>query len=409
MNGVRIRLAAVPRPVYFYLAASFFMGLANAIFDTVFNFYLAERGLHEADAGVIYAVATGAMAVAVVPLLLLGRFVSQRHLLIGAAMLYALPFAALPFVGSVPTAAIVLSLILAGMLALLSVGNSIAGAHVSDGARTRLFSAFFICYLGAGTLGSTIVSLGTERIHTDNLTKYQILLFAALAAALVMLALRIPSAHVTAEPPKTVATGDRQPGEARNLVFIFIAAGFLGASIALVFRFANVVFSQAYGLPVSEISLILGVDKLVSIVGAIFAPLVVKRFSLRPSAAMIGVFVVIGLLLQSLVIPLTLFVVLYLARLLLNYGLMPLLDTLAVAGFARPRQLVSISLRQSSFYLGGAVAAAVYGALLDGGRWQATLWVSAACALVGSLTMTLVRDAKPAPVPVEETKSLEAA
>ncbi|MEW1902102.1 hypothetical protein [Streptomyces sp. NPDC086147] len=58
------------------------MGLANTIFDVVFNFYLAERGISEGDAGVIYAVATGAMAVAVVPLLLLLSFVAACLMLL---------------------------------------------------------------------------------------------------------------------------------------------------------------------------------------------------------------------------------------------------------------------------------------------------------------------------------------
>ncbi|WP_394617339.1 hypothetical protein JNUCC0626_48390 [Lentzea sp. JNUCC 0626] len=72
--------SGMPKAVYFYLAASFFMGLANTVFDIVFNFYLAERGIDEADTGLIYAIATGVMAVAVVPILVIGRYVSQRRL-----------------------------------------------------------------------------------------------------------------------------------------------------------------------------------------------------------------------------------------------------------------------------------------------------------------------------------------
>lgn len=392
------KLTAVPKAVYFYLAASFFMGLANTVFDIVFNFYLAERGIDEADTGLIYAISTGVMAVAVVPILVIGRYVSQRYLLIGAAVLYTLPFAGLPFVDSIASAAVVLSLILAGMLALLSVGNSIAGALVPEHARTRLFSGFFISYLGAGVAGSAVVSLGTKWLGGSDLDKYRVLLVVAFAAALVMLVLRVPSAKVVGEKAVTAAdTGESKGGARRNFVVLFIAAAFLGASIALVFRFANVVFAQAYGLPLSDISLILGGDKIVSIFGAIFAPLVVKKFSLRPSAVVIGVLAAVGLVLQSLMIPLTIFVILYLARLLFNYGLMPLLDTVAMSGFARSRHLMSISVRQSSFYLGGAVSAAVYGQLLSKGQWQAALWVSAACALVGALAMALVRDAEPSP------------
>ncbi|MFJ4775404.1 MFS transporter [Streptomyces sp. NPDC088762] len=392
------KLSSVPRPIYFYLAASFFMGLANTIFDVVFNFYLAERGINEGDAGVIYAIATGAMAVAVIPLLFLGRFMSQRALLIGASVLYTLPFAGLPFVASVASASVVLSLILAGMLGLLSVGNAIAGAQVPQASRTRLFSAFFISYLGAGVIGSALVSAVSGWLHTSDLEKYRFFLLLSFLAACLMLVLRLPSARTVAKTAAAVTQEEsRAPVEKRNFVALFLAAGFLGASIALFFRFANVLFQQIYDIPVSDISLILGTDKIVSIFGAIFAPVLVKRFSLRPSAAFFGVLAVLGLLLQSLTVPLAVFIVLYLLRLLFNYCLMPLLDTVAMSGFAPARQMVSIGMRQSSFYLGGAVAAAVYGDLLDGGQWQTALWVSAGCALVGSLAMTMVRSNEPAP------------
>ncbi|MFE0457889.1 MFS transporter [Kitasatospora sp. NPDC058965] len=407
---MRSELAAVPRPVYFYLAASFFMGLANTIFDVVFNFYLADRGIGEGDAGVIYAIATGAMAAAVVPLLLLRRILSQRTLLIGFSVLYTVPFAALPFVASIASASVVLSLILAGMLGLLSVGNAMAGAQVPETARTRLFSTFFICYLGAGVAGSALVSVVGGWLHTSDLEKYRFFLLLSFAAACVMLVLRLPSARPV--PQAAAAAGTltepQDPGEKRNFVALFVAAGFLGASIALFFRFANVLFAQVYHLPVGDISLILGSDKVVSIIGAIFAPVLVKRFSLRPSAAFFGCLAVVGLVLQTLTVPLVVFVVLYLSRLLFNYCLMPLLDTVAMSGFAPARQVVSIALRQSSFYLGGAVAAAVYGALLGAGRWQAALWVSAGCALVGSLTMILVRTHEPRPTrSADEEKVLE--
>ncbi|MEU0739299.1 MFS transporter [Streptomyces sp. NPDC006134] len=394
------KLSAVPRPVLFYLASSFFMGLSNTIFDVVFNFYLAERGIDEASAGVIYAVATGVMAVAVVPLLLLGRVVSQRAILVGASVLFACPFAAMPFVTSVPAASAFLSVNLAGMLGQLSVGNSIAGAHVSPAARTRLFSGFFICYLGAGAVGSTLVSLLGGLLDTSDLRKYQFFLLLSFLSGCLLVAARVASAR---QAPRAAAAGtdaaSRPPGERRNFVVLFVAAGCLGASIALVFRFANVLFAQIYDLPVGEVSLILGGDKIISVIGAVSAPLLVRRFSLRPSAAFFGVLACVSLLVQSLTVPLAVFTVFYMVRLLANYCLMPLLDTVAMSGFAPARRLVSISLRQSSFYLGGAVAAAVYGNLLNQGDWRAALWVSGGCALAGALAVTLVRDAEAAPPP----------
>ncbi|GHH39514.1 MFS transporter [Streptomyces candidus] len=391
---MRDKLSMVPRPILYYLGASFFMGLSNTIFDVVFNFYLADRGIDEAAAGAIYSIGTGAMAVAVVPLLVLPRFVSHRTLLIWASVFFAFPFAAMPFVPSVPAAAVALGLNQVGFLGCLSLGNSIAASHVPDAARTRLFSGFFICYLGAGAVASAVVSALSSLLPLADLQKYQVILLISFLSGCLMLVLRVPSARKTLRTDKAEATGDGITSEERrNFAVLVLAAACLGASITLVFRFANVLFRQIYDLPVSEISLILGGDKVVSVVGAVVAPLLVKRFSLRPSAGFFGGLAFVSLMVQSFTVPLVVFVLFYLLRLFSNYCLMPLLDTVAISGFLPRRRLVSTSLRQSSFYLGGAVAAAVYGDLLQRGNWQATLWISGGCALAGAVAVTLVREA----------------
>lgn len=142
---------------------------------------------------------------------------------------------------------------------------------------------------------------------------------------------------------------------------------------------------------ISEISLIMGGDKIVSIIGALFAPLLVKRFSLKPTIIIAGILTAGCLYSQSLHVPVFIFIVLYFLRLLLNYCLMPLLDTLAITGFAKERTLLSTSIRQLSFYLGSALSAILYGDLLDKGHWEQTLMISAMLALTGALFMSLIR------------------
>jgi predicted MFS family arabinose efflux permease len=135
----------------------------------------------------------------------------------------------------------------------------------------------------------------------------------------------------------------------------------------------------------------MGGDKVVSIVGALFAPMLVKRFSLKPAVIIAGIMTAACLFFQTLHVPVAIFITLYFLRLLLNYCLMPLLDTLAITGFSKDRTLLSTSIRQLAFYLGSALSAIAYGDLLDGGHWENALIISAVLALSGAIFMSLIR------------------
>lgn len=375
-----------------FLIATFLMGLSNGMFDAVYNFYLEARGVDKTATGHIYAVAMAIMAAAVIPLIIASRRISQRKLLLVFAFVYALPFVLLPSLTSVSASALTLGLILSGMIAQLSLGNALMGSNIDSANRTSLFSYFFVAYLGAAMTGSVAVSAVTHYSHAEPLTNYQAILFASFACALLMIYFRIRSVRGITEPGfderKLVEKKDMEWG---NFVILFIAASLLGASITLIFRFINIVFNLAYTMNVSEISLIMGGDKIVSIIGALFAPLLVKKFSLKPTVIVAGLLTAVCLFSQSLHVPAAIFITLYFIRLLLNYCLMPLLDTLAITGFSKERTLLSTSVRQLSFYLGSAVSAVIYGDLLEKAQWENTLIISAGLALAGAIFMSFIR------------------
>lgn len=375
-----------------FLVATFLMGLSNGMFDAVYNFYLEERGIDKTNTGHIYAIAMAMMAAAVIPLILASRRVSQKKLLLVFSFLYALPFILLPVLTTVWASAFTLGLILSGMIAQLSLGNSLMGSNIDAGNRTTLFSCFFVSYLGAAMTGSVAVSAITHFSQFAALRNYQAILAASFISALLMIYFRIKSILGINEP----GSDERRFKSAKNMewsnfIILFIAASLLGASITLIFRFVNIFFNLAYSMNISEISLIMGGDKVVSIVGALFAPMLVKRFSLKPAVIIAGIMTAACLFFQTLHVPVAIFITLYFLRLLLNYCLMPLLDTLAITGFSKDRTLLSTSIRQLAFYLGSALSAIAYGDLLDGGHWENALIISAVLALSGAIFMSLIR------------------
>lgn len=375
-----------------FLLATFLMGLSNGMFDAVYNFYLETRGINKSETGNIYAVAMIMMAATVVPLIYLNRKVSQKKLLIYSSFVYALPFIMLPFITTVTASAITLGLILSGMISLLSLGNSLAGSNINPECRTTLFSCFFISYLGAAMVGSVIASAITHYSLATSLVNYQGILLSSFTSAILMIYFRFRSLEGMTEPEKNPQKTTRGKDiEWTNFIVLFIAASLLGASITLIFRFVNIVFNLAYSMNVSEISLIMGGDKIISIVGAIFAPLLVKHFSLKPTIIITGLLTFVCIFIQSLHIPVVIFTLLYFIRLLLNYSLMPLLDTLAITGFSKERTLVSTSIRQLAFYLGSALSAIIYGDLLSHAKWESALVLSAGLAITGTLFMAFIR------------------
>ncbi len=143
------------RPVQLFLLATGVMGFSNGLFDAVYNFYLEANNIDKVGTGQIYAFSMFMMSAAVVPLMLASRKISVKKLLLISSIVYAISFLALPFCTTVNSNSIALGLILSGMIAVLSTGNSLFGAHAGDN-KTKMFSYFFVFYLGAAMLASFI-------------------------------------------------------------------------------------------------------------------------------------------------------------------------------------------------------------------------------------------------------------
>lgn len=376
-----------------FLISTGIMGFSNGLFDAVYNFYLESQGINKVGTGSIYAIAMFMMSAAVIPLVVASRKVSVKKLLIYSSAIYAFPFMLLPFFSSVLPSSVALGLILSGMIAILSAGNALFGSHVGEDKRTKLFTLFFSFYLSAAMLASFTVVTITKYSPFTPKANYIAILFTAFAFAVMMLITRIFSIQGVSDlsiKSENVTTNDNI--EWSNFLIVFLAAFLLGGSITLIFRFANILFSQAYSLNISQISFVLGLDKIVSVIGALSAPMLVKKFNLKSTLLFIGIVTFVLLFSQSRYLPLTVFIGLYFGRLLLNYALMPLLDTLTITGFDKSRVLISSSVRQLSFYLGSAFAAIMYGSLFQHNDWTMALIYSAIMALAGTIALSFVKE-----------------
>ncbi|WP_447766517.1 MFS transporter [Aeromonas veronii] len=387
-----------------FLISTALMGFSNGLFDAVYNFYLEEKGIGKGESGDIYGLAMLIMSLSVLPLIIASQKISSKKILMAGSIIYALPFWLLIYADTVTTCALTLGLVLSGMIIVLSTGNSIFGSHIDASNKTTLFSFFFVAYLGAAMLASIGVAFVINAEISSSSDTYRYALYIASASALYMVHIRYKSIQNLSVPNNSSTfNGMWKNMEWANIAALTSAAFLLGGSITLIFRYANILFQQAYNLGVGDISYILGLDKLVSIFGAIFIPAFVRKVNLKTAVIVIGTLTVATLYMQSMSLPLIIFVTLYLLRLLLNYALMPLLDTLTITGFNQSRTLISSSLRQLSFYLGSAASAVIYGRFLESGEWDKALLFSALLAGLGIVSMSFIKVAQQEPQPIKDS------
>src|SRR5690606_26670559 len=114
----------------------------------------ATKGLSKAEVGTIYSISMVGMSIAVILQGMASRRFGLRLVHRVAALQFALALFVIPFCGTVLTTGLVLSVVSGGFVGMLSTGAAIFGNRVAPDARVRLFSAFFVSYLGCAMVGS---------------------------------------------------------------------------------------------------------------------------------------------------------------------------------------------------------------------------------------------------------------
>lgn len=395
-----------------YLVASGFMGLANGSFDAVFNFFLATKGLSKAEVGTIYSISMVGMSIAVILQGMASRRFGLRLVHRVAALQFALALFVIPFCGTVLTTGLVLSVVSGGFVGMLSTGAAIFGNRVAPDARVRLFSAFFVSYLGCAMVGS-LAAAGFANISLWSAQgTYIAVLLAAGVLALIMCFFRETS--IGMNPMELPQRHNAVQGSARPdwfpLSTLFAASFMMGGSILLVFRFSNLIFTDVYQMSVGDTAVVLGVEKLFALAGALVAPGLKQRVSHRLLIGTLTVVAVASLLLQAALPTLGLFLLGYFLRITLNYTTMPILDAVSISAFTKGQSIVSTSTRQLAFYAGGAVAAIAYGALLQAGDAASAVALAAVMAALGGALLLLVREHLPVAgdSPAEESPAASA-
>lgn len=377
------------------------MGLANGSFDAVFNFFLESKGLSKAEIGTIYSISMVGMSIAVILQGMASRRYGLRPVHRVAALQFALALFTIPFCSTVLTTGLVLSVVSGGFVGMLSTGAAIFGNRVDSEARVRLFSAFFASYLGCAMLGS-LTAAGFANLSPWPADKtYIAVLVAAGVLALIMCVFREASVGMNLGelPQPRDAMQERVRPDWFPLSTLFVASFMMGGSILLVFRFSNLIFTDVYQMSVSHAAVVLGVEKLFALAGALAAPGLKTRMPHRLLIAVLTVVAVASLLLQAVLPALSLFLLGYFLRITLNYTTMPILDAVTISAFTKGQSIVSTSTRQLAFYAGGAVAAIAYGALLQAGEAASAVMLAAVMAALGGAFLLLVREHLPASTP----------
>jgi predicted MFS family arabinose efflux permease len=383
-------LARVPRlgsTVNVYLWSVVAFGLGTSIFDLVYNLHLLELGFSASDLGTLWAIGLAVMGVAAIPTGLLADRLGRRWFFVGGSLLFGASMLAVPFATSLAVLAAIQVLNALGAIAMFTTESATMAGEVEPHQQTTLFSAYYVVYLLADAVGSL---LGGQLPHLlpTGASPYQATLIVAgglgLGIGIIRLFLRLRPESLGGERVHPIPA--RRPMlPSAGMLRLALLAFLVGGSATLAMRYLNVVLQAGYGWDVRAISVIFVVMSLVGFLGAATTP----RLSEKLGGARAAVFAMLLICVAQLAAASAPTALLLLGPLVVrqaaHYFQMPILETFAVGRAAPEVRSAAASYREVGFYLGGAISATGYGALLDSGMYPHAFVLSALLALAAAV------------------------
>jgi len=368
-----------------YLVSVVAFGLGTSIFDLVYNLHLLELGFSTSDLGTLWAIGLAVMSVGAIPVGFLADRFGRRWFFVGGSLLFGATMLAVPFTTSLFVLVFIQVLNAVGAIAMFTTESATMAGEVDADRQTVLFSTYYVVYLLADGVGSLLGGQLPHVLPSGDSTYQSTLLIAGclgMAIGVIRAFLRLR--------PESVGGGRHRGGPrpmlpSPEMLGLAVLAFLIGGSATLAMRYLNVVLQDGYGWDVGAIGVIFVVMSLVGFIGAAATPRLSERLGSARAAAF-AMLVICASQVGAAWSPTGLILLLPLVvRQAAHYFQMPILETFAVGRASPGVRSAMASYREVGFYLGGAISAKCYAALLDTGAYPQAFLLSAGLALAAAV------------------------
>lgn len=354
-----------------FLISEAFYGLGIGLYSLVLNLHLLFRGLREDEIGALVSMGILVMGVLAIPVSMLANRTGRKKLLItgiffiaAGNVLFALSDQLLWFYAAQILVSAGLTLVETTEIQLLF---HYCRSRKEEARAFSLMFAVFTAFSGLGTLAAGYISKGFEGSRGYEAS----LLLTGVVLVLhgIIRAYWLPPERKVEEKPAAASSAKGifrlvKPLSSGTLWLFALFMALLGGCIAMTGSFLNVIVKFRLNLMDDQVSLILAIGAILLFICSLMTPYVMERFGYN--TAIIAVFMVNMLLfaILSLILPVWLFIVLFLLRGGGVTMLSNLLDSLLMSAFNEEERNLYAGMRSVFRSLGSSGATLVAGWIL---------------------------------------------
>ncbi|MBU5348172.1 MFS transporter [Paenibacillus lautus] len=355
-----------------FLISEAFYGIGIGLYTLVLNLHLLFRGLREDEIGALVSMGILIMGVLAIPVSLLANRIGRKKLLVTGVffiaagnVLFAVSDELLWFYAAQILVSAGLTLVETTEIQLLF---HYCRSRKEEARAFSLMFAVFTAFTGLGTLAAGYISKGFEGSRGYEVS----LLLTGLVLVLhgVIRAFWLPAENKASEEAAAAASPSRGisrlmgPLSSGTLWLFAVFTALLGGCIAMTGSFLNVIVKFRLDWMDDQVSLILAIGAILLFICSLMTPYVMERFGYN--TAIISVFIVNILLFAALymILPVWLFVGLFLLRGGGVTMLSNLLDSLLMSAFNEKERNLYAGMRSVFRSLGSSGATFVAGLIL---------------------------------------------
>lgn len=355
-----------------FLISEAFYGIGIGLYTLVLNLHLLFRGLREDEIGALVSMGILIMGVLAIPVSLLANRTGRKKLLVTGVffiaagnVLFAVSDDLLWFYAAQVMVSAGLTLVETTEIQLLF---HYCRSRKEEARAFSLMFAVFTAFTGLGTLAAGYISKGLEGSRGYEVS----LLLTGLVLVLhgVIRAFWLPAERRVVDEEAATASSSKGisrltgPLSSGTLWLFAVFTALLGGCIAMTGSFLNVIVKFRLDWMDDQVSLILAIGAILLFVCSLMTPYVMERFGYN--TAIISVFIVNILLFSALytVLPVWLFVGLFLLRGGGVTMLSNLLDSLLMSAFNEKERNLYAGMRSVFRSLGSSGATFVAGLIL---------------------------------------------
>lgn len=384
-HDLNTQLRGLPRTVKLFYVSDIFFAFAQAIFMTLFNLHLLKVGYDASHVGTLQSLAALTMALAAVPMGVIGDRFGRRGLYISGSLLFGIPYAIMPLLTDFRLLMVAYVAHTIGMTMVMVNESPLLAGEVGSDKRASVFSFMMINFFLWNTLGIQLAGFLSRWLPAGRLSEYVWPLALAAGSAIISGVIR---AFLPFQPQQPSRQGFRILPSRTAVLLALVSVG-AGAFMALVQNFNNVILAERFGFDSGTIATVLTIGGILGWMASMAVPWTSRRMGdMNGYSLVVGLQGLVLIYLSLAAVPAS-FLPGFWLRTMLGNMQMPLYSAFAMSVTAESERATANSYAMVGRNLGSALAAGWFGTALAGGSYLLSFGVAGLFAL-GTAVVTFV-------------------